>query len=63
MFAHDILELVGGTPLVEMRVLNPNKNVKILAKLEAMNPGGSIKDRAAGAMIRKAEHSGELTPG
>jgi len=62
MFARDILELVGGTPLVEMRVLNPNKNVKILAKLEAMNPGGSIKDRAAGAMIRKAERSGELTP-
>lgn len=62
MFARDILELVGGTPLVEMRGLNPNKNVKILAKLEAMNPGGSIKDRAAGAMIRKAEASGELTP-
>ncbi|WP_320169159.1 cysteine synthase [Maridesulfovibrio sp.] len=62
MFAKDILELVGGTPLVEIRGLNPNKNVKILAKLESMNPGGSIKDRAAGAMIRKAEESGELTP-
>ncbi|CCO22138.1 cysteine synthase [Maridesulfovibrio hydrothermalis] len=63
MFANDILELVGGTPLVEMRLLNPNKKVKILAKLEAMNPGGSIKDRAAGAMIRKAEAAGELTSG
>ncbi len=62
MFASNILELVGGTPLVEMRGLNPNKNVKILAKLESMNPGGSIKDRAAGAMIRRAEEAGELTP-
>lgn len=62
MFAQNILELVGGTPLVEMRVLNPNKNVRILAKLESMNPGGSIKDRAAGAMIRRAEEAGELTP-
>ncbi|WP_027720906.1 cysteine synthase [Maridesulfovibrio zosterae] len=62
MFVSDILELVGGTPLVEMRGLNPNKKVKILAKLESMNPGGSIKDRAAGAMIRKAEFSGELSP-
>ena len=63
MFANDILELVGGTPLVEMRHLNPSKNVKILAKLESMNPGGSIKDRVASAMIKRAEDSGELTPG
>ena len=62
MFAKDILELVGGTPLVEMRHLNPSKKVKILAKLEAMNPGGSIKDRVARAMIKRAEESGELTP-
>jgi len=44
----DILRLVGNTPLVEIRRLNPYPNVKIMAKLESMNPGGSIKDRVAG---------------
>jgi cysteinyl-tRNA synthetase len=57
----DLLSLIGGTPLVEIRHLNPNPNVKILAKLEAQNPGGSIKDRVAVAMIEAAERSGELT--
>jgi cysteinyl-tRNA synthetase len=57
----DLLSLIGGTPLVEIRNLNPNPNVKILAKLEAQNPGGSIKDRVAVAMIEAAERSGELT--
>jgi cystathionine beta-synthase len=59
----DILRLVGNTPLVEIRRLNPHPNVKIMAKLESMNPGGSIKDRVAVAMINAAEKSGELTPG
>ncbi|MBI9078694.1 MAG: cysteine synthase [Pseudodesulfovibrio sp.] len=58
----DLLALVGNTPLVEIRHLNSNPNVKILAKLEAQNPGGSVKDRVAAAMIRAAEESGELTP-
>jgi cystathionine beta-synthase len=58
----DILRLVGNTPLVEIRRLNPYPNVKIMAKLESMNPGGSIKDRVAVAMIAAAEKSGELTP-
>lgn len=57
----DLLALIGGTPLVEIRHLNPNPNVKILAKLEAQNPGGSVKDRVAAAMIAAAEASGELT--
>jgi cysteinyl-tRNA synthetase len=57
----DLLSLIGGTPLVEIRTLNPNPNVKILAKIEAQNPGGSIKDRVAAAMIEAAERSGELT--
>jgi len=58
----DILRLVGNTPLVEIRRLNPHPNVKIMAKVESMNPGGSIKDRVAVAMIAAAEKSGELTP-
>jgi cystathionine beta-synthase len=59
----DILRLVGNTPLVEIRRLNPFANVKIMAKIEFMNPGGSIKDRVAVAMIEAAEKSGELLPG
>ena len=59
----DILRLVGNTPLVEIRRLNPHPNVKIMAKIESMNPGGSIKDRVAVAMIEAAERSGELKPG
>ena len=56
-----ILELIGNTPLVPVNRLNPNKNVKILAKLEFFNPGGSVKARAALQMIEDAEKSGELT--
>ncbi len=59
----DILRLVGNTPLVEIRRLNPHPGVKIMAKLEAMNPGGSIKDRVAVSMIEAAEKTGELAPG
>lgn len=57
----DLLSLIGNTPLVEIRHLNPNPNVKILAKIEAQNPGGSVKDRVAASMIAAAEASGELT--
>lgn len=58
----DLLSLIGNTPLVEIKHLNPNPNVKILAKLEYLSPGGSIKDRAALSMINAGEESGELTP-
>ncbi len=58
---HSILSAIGNTPLVELSKLNPNPNVKILAKLEYFNPGGSIKDRIAFYMIEKAEKSGLLT--
>ncbi|MDL1982338.1 MAG: cysteine synthase family protein, partial [Deltaproteobacteria bacterium] len=58
---HSILAAIGNTPLVEIRKLNPNPKVKILAKLEYFNPGGSIKDRTALYMIEKAEKSGLLT--
>ncbi|MBG0790877.1 MAG: cysteine synthase [Desulfovibrionaceae bacterium] len=57
----DLLALIGDTPLVEIRHLNPNPGVTILAKIECRNPGGSIKDRVAAAMIQAAEKSGELT--
>jgi cysteinyl-tRNA synthetase len=57
----NILDMIGNTPLVEIRKLNPNKNVRIFAKLESCNPGGSIKDRAALFMIEKALERGELT--
>jgi cysteinyl-tRNA synthetase len=59
----DILSLVGGTPLVAVTRLNPNPAVTLLAKTEAKNPGGSIKDRVALAMIEAAVESGELSPG
>ena len=59
---HSILAAIGNTPLVEIRKLNPNPKVKILAKLEYFNPGGSIKDRPALYMIEEAEKSGLLTP-
>jgi cysteine synthase len=56
----DILDLIGNTPLVELR---PVGGVRIFAKLESQNPTGSIKDRVAKAMIEAAEASGELEPG
>jgi len=58
---HSILDAIGDTPLVEIKNLNPNSRVKILAKLEYLNPGGSIKDRAALFMIEAGEESGRLT--
>ena len=57
-----LLDTIGNTPLVELVRMRPNPDVRILAKLEYMNPGGSIKDRAAFEMIRLAEASGVLTP-
>jgi cysteine synthase B len=56
-----ILKLIGKTPLVEINKINPHKNVRILAKLEGWNPGGSVKDRPAFYMVKEAEKSGELT--
>ncbi|MCX5852498.1 MAG: cysteine--tRNA ligase [Deltaproteobacteria bacterium] len=57
----NILDLIGSTPLVEIRRLNTAKNVKVFAKLESFNPGGSIKDRAALFMIEQAEKRGVLS--
>src|SRR5206468_9302139 len=58
-----LLDLIGGTPLVELRRLSPRDSVKIYAKLEGQNPTGSIKDRVAKSMIEAAEASGDLQPG
>jgi len=60
---YSILNSIGNTPIVEIRKLNPNPDVRILAKLESFNPGGSIKDRAALSMIEAGEKSGELAAG
>ncbi|HOF06391.1 MAG TPA: cysteine--tRNA ligase [Syntrophales bacterium] len=57
----NILGTIGNTPLVEICRLNENPQVRIFAKMECFNPGGSIKDRAALAMITGAEARGELT--
>ena len=59
-----ILSAIGNTPLIELTNLNNKKpDVKLFGKLEGSNPGGSVKDRAAYWMIKKAEESGELTKG
>ncbi|MEA3279405.1 MAG: cysteine synthase, partial [Thermodesulfobacteriota bacterium] len=60
--SYSILDAIGNTPLIEIKNLNPNPKVKILAKLEYLNPGGSIKDRSALFMIEAGEKSGALTP-
>ena len=59
----DIEELIGNTPLVEMKRINPNPDVKIFAKLEGQNPGGSVKDRAALGMITDALERGLIKRG
>lgn len=58
-----LLDLVGNTPLVELRRVNPNPKVRIFGKLEGNNPGGSVKDRAAYSMIKGALERGEVKPG
>lgn len=58
-----ILDLIGNTPLVEVTRLSPRPAVRILAKLEGQNPGGSVKDRIALAMVDAAEADGRLSPG
>ena len=59
----DILQMIGNTPIIRINRLNPKKNVTIYAKLEGINPTGSIKDRIALSMIQQAENEGALTKG
>src|SRR5579864_6819738 len=58
-----ILELVGATPIVRLDKLSPRDGAQILAKLEYLNPGGSVKDRIGLPMIEAAEREGKLRPG
>jgi cysteine synthase len=58
-----VLELIGGTPLVEIRVLGEAPRATVWAKMEQANPGGSVKDRICLAMIEEAERTGALRPG
>lgn len=58
-----ILDCIGNTPLAKLDKINPNPKVRILAKLEGNNPGGSVKDRIAYYMVQEAEKSGRLKNG
>jgi [CysO sulfur-carrier protein]-thiocarboxylate-dependent cysteine synthase len=58
-----VLDLIGNTPVVDVSGLSPRPDVRILAKLEGQNPGGSVKDRIAVAMVDAAEADGTLRPG
>jgi cysteine synthase len=59
----DLVATIGNTPLVEMKRITPNPDVRILAKLESSNPTGSIKDRTALSLIEDAEARGAIKPG
>lgn len=61
--ARDISELVGNTPVIRLDRLSPEGGARILGKLEAANPGGSVKDRIGFSMITTAEADGRLQPG
>ena len=58
-----VLDLVGGTPLVQLNRMSPEGGAPILAKLELLNPAKTVKDRIAYAMIETAEQNGDLRPG
>jgi len=59
----DITELVGCTPMLQLKGMVPAASADVFAKLEYLNPGGSVKDRAAIGIIRRAEQEGKLAPG
>jgi cystathionine beta-synthase len=62
-YKSSILELIGDTPLVKLNKLTRGLKPLVLAKIESLNPGGSVKDRIGLAMIDRAERLGELRPG
>lgn len=62
-YKNNILELIGSTPLVKLNKLNRGLKPLVLAKIESLNPGGSVKDRIGQAMIDRAERMGDLKPG
>jgi cystathionine beta-synthase len=62
-YKENILQLIGRTPLVKLNKVTRGIEATVLAKLESMNPGGSVKDRIGIAMIERAEREGRLKPG
>lgn len=64
-YAESVVELIGNTPLVRLRSVTGGvpEGVLVLAKVEYLNPGGSVKDRIAVRMIDAAERDGTLQPG
>ena len=62
-YAEHILDLVGDTPLVKLNSVTDGIAATVLGKVEYLNPGGSVKDRIALAMVEAAEESGALQPG
>ncbi len=63
LIADSVLDLIGATPLVRLGRVVPDGAAEVLGKLEARNPGGSVKDRIALSMIEAAEQAGQLQPG
>eukprot|EP00531_Pseudo-nitzschia_arenysensis_P020920 CAMPEP_0116137282 /NCGR_PEP_ID=MMETSP0329-20121206/12169_1 /TAXON_ID=697910 /ORGANISM="Pseudo-nitzschia arenysensis, Strain B593" /LENGTH=209 /DNA_ID=CAMNT_0003632195 /DNA_START=29 /DNA_END=655 /DNA_ORIENTATION=- len=61
--AENVLELIGGTPMVKLSKLNEGCEAEIVLKLESFNPANSVKDRIAKSMINEAEARGDITPG
>src|ERR671928_1178707 len=61
--AETVVDVVGRTPLVRLNRVVPAGGARVLAKMESLNPGGSVKDRIAVAMIEEAERAGRLRPG
>jgi cysteine synthase A len=61
--ASSSLELIGNTPIVELQRIVPPGSARVIAKLESLNPGGSVKDRICLGMIEAAERAGKLLPG
>jgi len=61
--ADNVLDLIGGTPMVRLNRVVPEGSAEVVGKMESLNPGGSVKDRIALAMIEAAEREGKLKPG
>src|SRR3954468_18214791 len=62
-YSESVVDLIGNTPLVKLNKVSAGLAPTVLAKIEYVNPGGSVKDRIAVRMIDAAEQSGELEPG
>ena len=63
MIYNDILETIGSTPVVKLNSIGKNLECNLYAKIEMVNPGGSVKDRTAFRMIDHAEKEGRIKPG